>query len=160
MAFPWGRFAGEFSLGFSMRYAAIYPIRHYLGLGLGIGAETFTFEPGHSFYPATLELRGYTSKKPISPYYQLSVGYGMATARSSMFVRQAEGGPSVLTLIGLRFKGAKRLDYTLGLGFQYQTGQNEQTIFPGFFVWPPPPPRIEEQDISFRRLTLQGSLIF
>lgn len=151
-----GQANGEFVGGMSLRYSVHYRFNPYLCAGLGVGAETYAFEAGKSFYPLSAELRGFLAERAVSPYYHLSLGYGFAFAGDDEVLDEVKGGGMALTALGLKFKGQEWLDFAVQLGLQHQWGQ---TTYLTDNWWGGPGRRTNENHY-FQRIHLQLGLFF
>ena len=142
----------NFQLGLGLHNITGYQFHRMLGLGLGFGVDTYSFDNGETLYPVFAEARGYLSKRRIAPYYSGSLGYGFAFKNSDERINKADGGLFFRTALGLRLGADKDANVLMDVGYQFQeafferrTGvQNE----------------IEEKRLEFNRIVIRIGLIF
>ena len=140
-------------MGIGLHHSAGYQFNRLLGLGLGLGIDTYGLSDGQSIYPLFAEARGYLLRKAVTPYYSVSAGYGFAFKNRDANVIEAEGGPLFRGIIGLRLGGEVRTNVLLGLGYQYQEASFTRSLFGGGGVW-------EVQELTFHRIVMRVGLIF
>jgi hypothetical protein len=140
-------------LGIGLHNSTGYQFNRLLGLGLGLGIDTYGLSDGQSIYPLFAEARGYLLRKAVTPYYSLSAGYGFAFKNRDANVIEAEGGPLLRGIIGLRLGSDERTNVLLGLGYQYQEASFTRSLSVGGGVW-------EVQELTFHRIVMRVGLIF
>ncbi len=147
-----GSSQGKFQLGLGLHHTTGYQIHRLLGIGAGLGIDTYSFEEEETLYPAFLEARGYLSEKPISPYYSGSVGYGFAFRNNDEMLEKAEGGAFFRLALGLRLGAGKWTNVLASLGYQFQQARFEKRNSSTG--------ELEIRQLEYRRILMRIGLIF
>ncbi len=132
--------------GLGQHYVLDYHFHRLLGVGAGIGINTF-FE--HSFVPVYANVRGYFMKSSASLFYDLNVGYGIAIPG---FWEEARGGLYLRPAIGIRFPSTRRTHVVLDFGYNIQFAEYE------YSNWQNPSPVFEKR--IFYRPSLRIGITF
>jgi hypothetical protein len=140
-------------MGIGLHNSTGYQLHRLLGLGLGVGIDTYGLSDGKSIYPLFAEARGYLLKKPLTPYYSFCAGYGFAFKNRSAAIIDAEGGAMFRGVLGLRLGASADTNVLLGIGYQYQEAAFVRELFGGAGSQ-------EIQELTFHRIVMRVGLIF
>lgn len=143
---------GKFQLGLGIHNVTGYQFHRLLGVGLGFGVDTYSFEDGETAYPLFAEARGYLSAKRVAPYYSGSLGYGFAFKNSDELINKAEGGLFFRAALGLRLGADENTNVLADIGYQFQEAFFERRT--------PFQNEIEEKYLEFNRIVIRIGLIF
>ena len=115
--------SGDAALGFSMQHSFGWQFNRLLGAGLGLGVEIYEpFNADIPTYPVFAEMRGYLFAKPVTPFYTLGAGWGIA-GRSAPFITDTnenwKGGWMAQAEFGYRINN--HFTIQVGLHFQHKT---------------------------------------
>lgn len=145
----------EFTAGVSMEYVGSYLINPYLGVGLGVGAQSYRYDNGATYFPVWIDAKGYLKGQGLRPYGQFGVGYGMGLdSEDGGATIETEGGLNLRSGIGFAAPVANAFLLTVGLGYQYQSGESR---FRSNQWWGG---QLEVQELRFRRIHLQIGILF
>lgn len=147
-----GAAGSKFQLGLGIHNVTGYQFHRLLGIGLGLGVDTYSFDNGETLHPVFAEARGYLSRKSVSPYYSGSAGYGFAFKSSDELINKAEGGMFFRGAMGLRLGADKDTNVLADIGYQYQEAFFERRT--------PFLNEIEEKWLRFHRIVVRVGLIF
>lgn len=150
-----GQYEEEFTAGVSMEYVGSYLITPYLGVGLGAGAQTYRYDYSATYFPVWINAKGYLKGQRLRPYGQFGVGYGMG-------LDHEDGRATIETAGGLNLRGglgfaapvAQAFLLTVGLGYQYQSGESRYQSNPWWGG------QLTVQELRFRRIHLQIGILF
>ncbi len=146
------RSGNEYKMGLSFHNVSGFQFSRWLGIGLGVGIETYGTDDDEVIYPVFAEFRGYFNKKIKAPYYTLSAGYGFMTTNKKEFITEARGGWMLHPAIGLRFNAKKRSNLTADIGYKFQKAYFRRDFtFNG---------DIEIRDVLYQRLIIRVGLLF
>jgi len=146
------RAGNEFKMGVSFHNVSGFQFSRWLGIGLGVGIETYGTDDDEVIYPVFAEFRGYFNKKIKAPYYTLGAGYGFMATNEKEFITEARGGWMLHPAIGLRFSGKKRNNLTADIGYKFQKAYFRRDFtFNG---------DIEIRDVLYQRLIIRVGLLF
>lgn len=146
------RAASEFKMGLSFHNVSGFQFSRWLGIGLGVGIETYGTDDDEVIYPVFAEFRGYLNKKIKAPYYTLGAGYGFMTTNKKEFITEARGGWMIHPAIGLRFSAKKRTNLMADIGYKFQRAYFRRDFnFTG---------DIEIRDVLYQRLIIRVGLLF
>lgn len=141
-------------LGLTLHAQGIYQWNRWFGAGLGIGVDTYSPTNVEIVYPIYAHARGYFLNRATSPYYALSLGYGIPSTRSG-FIEEASGGAFAQAVLGLRIASRKDCHFTLEWGVQLQKARydvGDQRWWGG--------PQTRIIDRVYRRTMLRVGLLF
>ena len=142
----------EFQFGLGVHNIIGYQFNRMFGLGLGLGADTYTFKTGETIYPLFLEGRGYFKEDINSFFYSLAAGYGFAFKNEGEDIVKANGGFMVHPSVGTRFGASADTNVLLDFGVKIQEAHfTREFLFTG---------EREIKDIIYKRLTVRLGLIF
>jgi len=142
----------EFKMGISLHNVAGFQFSRMLGIGLGLGIETYGTDDREVIYPVFAEFRGYFNKKIKAPYYTLNAGYGFMATNEREFITEARGGWMLHPAVGLRFSANKHSNITADIGYKFQKAYYRRDFnFNG---------DIEIRDILYQRLIIRVGFIF
>ncbi|MDZ4680683.1 MAG: hypothetical protein SH848_03555 [Saprospiraceae bacterium] len=146
------RSGNEFKMGLSFHNVVGFQFSQWLGIGLGLGIETYGTDDDEVIYPVFAEFRGYFNKKIKAPYYTLGAGYGFMTTNEKEFITEARGGWMLHPAIGMRFSGKKHSNLTADIGYKFQKAYFRRDFsFNG---------DIEIRDVLYQRLIIRVGLLF
>ena len=147
-----GEQSGEFQFGLGIHNVVGYMYNRKFGIGLGIGADTYSFQSGETIYPLYAEARGYLNKEFNSFYYALATGYGFAFKNKEEEILEARGGLMVHPSFGVRFGASEHTNMLLDFGWKLQKAHFMREFrFTG---------EIEVKDVWYNRFTIRLGLIF
>lgn len=115
---------GGVATGFSLHNSTGYAFSRWIGLGLGLGVDTYSpylLNINQPTYPVFLEARGYLMAKPVSPFYAAGAGWGIAGGGSDDrfgYTDSWSGGWMAKAQLGYRF--GNYFSMFAGLRFQRQ----------------------------------------
>jgi len=95
-------------------------INRWLETGMGLGYERYSVQEAYRVVPLFIQVRGYVLQKGISPFYQMSVGYGWSLKREIDGLIEGGGGYLLHPSVGVRFGGGAGLNAYLDLGYRFQ----------------------------------------
>lgn len=142
------KFGSEFGVGIT--YSLGVRFNQYLGIGLGFGFEDFEVNWASEMIPAFAEVRGYLSKKKITPYYSLRAGLAFPIKNDDYFITETKPGLLLNPEVGYRF-GGQDVQYYMGFGYRLQKASYLQE-----FPWE----REDDTNLTYRRLELKFGLEF
>jgi len=120
------------------------------GYGIGIGADFYYPGANEMVFPIFGELRGYFTRRPVSPYYNIRVGHGLAFGDESLGLLDAQGGLMINPAIGWRLSGKKGMNIVIDLGVKFQRASFERLVWGEKAV----------SELVYRRLNLRLGLLF
>lgn len=100
--------------GFGHHYQCNYHVHRLLGIGAGVGINTFI---DLSFIPLYANLKGYFMKTTASLYYDLNIGYGFVLPSYHL---NSQGGLYLRPALGVRFPSTRAAHLFLDFGFNVQ----------------------------------------
>jgi len=138
--------------GVSAHYTFGYQYNRLLGVGVGVGADSYFYYDTENVYPLYLEARGYFSEKPFSAYYSAQMGYGIAAVQSNNFLGmlEANGGLYLHPKIGFRFPSRSNVAFTMEIGYSMQHAKYSFDNWQGRY----------EDDLTFHRTSIRFGLQF
>lgn len=137
--------------GIGLTHAVGYRFSRLLGVGAGIGAESFEIGEGNQIVPLFVEARGFFMKQNISPYYALRAGYGFALKSSETNITEAQGGRMFGAELGYRFGGVRAVNFFAGVGVHFQKAT---------YVYEWPWEGTFRDELDYRRTELKIGVIF
>lgn len=146
-----GRVDGDLKVGLGAHFTSGYQFNRWVGLGLGVGIDSYSTSVKRTVVPVFVEARGYFLKKYNSPYYSVNAGYGFALTDEDLDINEANGGYMVHPAIGYRFGATAKVNMLMDIGYKFQRAEFTREFFNGDF---------EVQDIRFQRFTFRLGLIF
>jgi hypothetical protein len=105
--------------GFGLHYQSNYHLHRLLGLGGGVGINTFL---ELSFVPVYANIKGYFMKSSATLYYDLNIGYGIILPSYHI---NSNGGFYIRPAFGLRFSSSSSLHLFLDFGYNIQFANTE-----------------------------------
>ncbi len=123
-----------------------------VGVGVGVGYDSYILESGERVVPIFVEASGYLSPKHTTLAYGLSAGYSLAFNNQNYGIIDAKGGLMAHPTIGMRF-GKRSMKYTLDLGYRFQKAE-----FTYRDLWDGRSRR--EQRLLYKRVTLRFGVLF
>jgi len=119
-----GNFGDRANEDFGVGISALLGMRFHrlIGVGVGLGYDSFILETGERVMPIFAEATGYLSPKNTSLSYGLAAGYSLAFNSDDYGITDAKGGLMVHPSIGLRF-GVQEHKFTVDLGYRFQKAQ-------------------------------------
>jgi hypothetical protein len=138
--------------GAGVNFSYGYQFNQFLGLGLGLGYHRYIFDTGEDIVPVFADIIGYISKSNTSPFYHVSVGYGIGITNEDYDIIEADGGLYLHPSIGIRW-GTKKIKWLVDIGYIFQ---NAAFTYGNEFD----PRNRTIQDLTYKRLTAGLSLYF
>lgn len=135
--------------GFSILMGTRY--NRYIGVGVGVGYDSYSLDSGERVVPFFVEASGYLSPKHTTLSYGLAAGYSLAFDNLDFNIIEAKGGMMVHPHIGLRF-GKRKMKYTLDLGYRFQ-----KAAFTYRDIWDGR--SRNEQRLLYKRVTLRFGVL-
>lgn len=147
------RTASRDVVGLGLQYSAGYQINRWLGLGGALGLDFYSLNGGERILPLMGDIRGYFSKKKVSPYYAINGGYGFALINKQDNITRAEGGWMIHPSFGFRLNGKEGGVSTLvDFGYRFQKAHFYKDFeFNG---------DKEERVLTYQRLMVRMGIIF
>lgn len=94
----------------------------WMGVGVGVGYDSYIVDSGESVLPIFAELTGYFTPTNTALSYGLAAGYSLAFTNEDKNIIDAKGGLMVHPHLGLRF-GSGNIKYTIDLGYRFQKAE-------------------------------------
>jgi hypothetical protein len=153
-SFIYGRnFLGEAAVGGGANAVFGRMYNQYLGVGVGTGIDYYYLSNSSSYIvPIFAEVRGYLSKKNISEYYSVRVGYGFPIigAANTTGLSTEGGGMLLHPAFGWRFGGSNRYNFSMDIGAQFQN-----VAYSSISQW-----QEDHYTINYARYVLRMGLVF
>lgn len=71
--------SGQSGFGMGLQHSSGFKLHRWASVGLGVGIHQFNLGgTSPAVYPVFAEMRGYISRRPISPYFAFGAGYGFS----------------------------------------------------------------------------------
>lgn len=137
--------------GAGINHAVGYRFSRLLGIGGGLGVESYDLGSGSQIIPFFAEARGFFSAQGISPYYAVRTGYGVALKNEAGNIVNAKGGMLFSGELGYRFGGARAVNFFFGMGVHFQKATYQ-------YEWPWEVSVTDE--VKHRRTELKFGIIF
>ena len=113
---------GSKTVGAGIKYKSLYSLAEVFHFGWGVGIESYNSTFYRSFIPVTLELVGDLSTSGKTPFYSVSLGYGIALPEERSFAESARGGVMYNIGFGYRNKNTKSRPFaSIGYRGQFAT---------------------------------------
>lgn len=138
------------ALGISLYHSTGFQFNRFLGIGGGIGVDSYNVSQFETVYPLYAEARGYFLSNWSSPFYSVATGYGFAFRNQDNSIIAARGGFFAHPSVGYRLSAKKTSNWTWALGMKFQNAQWTRQIWNGQ----------EVQTMWYKRVTLKVGLIF
>ena len=106
--------------GYGLSHAIGWQFNRLLGIGIGSGLDSYTFNQERLIIPLFIEIRSFILKKNISPYVILRAGYGFALKNEENQITDADGGLFLNPEIGYRIGAKDGVNVMLGVGIKIQ----------------------------------------
>lgn len=142
---------GWFVSGLGLHHVTGYQYNRWIGTGIGIGVDSYEMGDGRNVMPIYLEARGYFSKKKVSPFYSVNLGYGIALKNKGAGINETKGGIMYNPSVGWRFGGHPNANFTLALGYKMQKISYRSQIWDGSSL---------EQKYMYKRINLKLGVLF
>ncbi len=113
-------------VGYAFSTVVGHQFKRLLGVGLGLGADFYTPGADEKIFPLYGELRGYFLKQPVTPFYNLRVGYGFAFRNEDIGIVSADGGYFLNPSLGYRLSGRNGMNVVLEMGLKFQKAAFER----------------------------------
>lgn len=111
---------GTFGMGISALVGKRF--HRLLGVGLGVGYDSYILNSGERVMPIFAEATGFLSPRHTTLSYGLAAGYSLAFNNEGYNIVDAKGGLMVHPHIGFRF-GKGKVKYTLDGGYRFQKAE-------------------------------------
>lgn len=95
---------GNKKIGLGIRYKSLYQLNDIFQAGIGVGLESYSSSIERNFIPVSFDVVGDVFTNAKSPFYMISVGYGIALKDDSDFAEKSKGGLMVDIALGYRSK--------------------------------------------------------
>lgn len=128
-----------------------YQMTRLFGIGVGGGISNYSLENGETIIPLFIESRGYFKRIDRSPYYSVSLGYGIPSKNGDGNIAEATGGTLGSVNIGLRLGANESSNVLVDLGYQYQRAAYTRLVQFG---------EKEQTTVIFNRIVARVGLIF
>lgn len=150
--FNTGAITGSNNLGGSFTNSFGYNLSSKLGVGAGIGVQSFgDYYDRINTIPLFLEGKYFFTKSIVTPYCQVQGGYGIASLNDN-----AKGGLYYQPSIGVAFRKNEMLDINVSIGYISQKmTYNYDTLVDVFYY-----NYISKRDMVIRRWVIQGGITF
>lgn len=136
--------------GFSIDNVTGYQFHRLIGVGVGVGYETFEMGAGQTVVPVFGEVRGYLFKRVSTPMFRTHVGYGFAVKNERNNIVETKGGLLIHPAIGYRFGAGSAANFTIDFGYKIQKASYTQPVWEG--IW--------TEHHTFKRYTLRLGMLF
>lgn len=124
-----GSSESSFKIGPALQYSLLRRLHDHLLVGASAGVSTYEMDAGKTFYPLTLEAKGYLGEVlNWIPYYSAGFGYGFAFRNSWDGISEAEGGWCWRASLGMSRPLEEGVRLLMDAGFQYQRGSSVQSF--------------------------------
>lgn len=110
---------GSKQIGAGFKYKSLHSLADVFHIGWGVGIDGYSAILARNFIPLTLELLGDLSSTGPTPFYSLSIGYGIALPEEASFADKASGGIIYNIAFGYRNKSAKHQPF-VSVGYRGQ----------------------------------------
>ncbi|MFK7948395.1 MAG: hypothetical protein AB8G11_12465 [Saprospiraceae bacterium] len=141
---------GNFAFGGSLHYVFGYQYKPIIGVGLGVGTDSYIYSEIRNIIPVYLEARGYLKKQPFAPYYSVQAGYGFALVNDTWNMTDASGGLMIHPKIGFRFPSRTNAAFTAEIGYLFQQASFTFDDWQGRY----------QDDVNFRRISVRFGVLF
>ena len=135
--------------GIGLMASAGFQYSNYLAGGVGIGYSQMSINQGVRTIPVFLEVRGNLLQKPVTPFYNMAIGYGFALENRDFDIIRAKGGAYVYPALGLRFDRRSGTSFTMDFGYQFQAVEITSNRWNGTNV----------DEIQYQRFTIRVGMI-
>ncbi len=140
------------AIGFNIQHVSGYQFNRWVGTGLGVSYDGYDLEEGEAMLTLFGHYRAYLTKKIVSPFVSMNVGYGFALTNSNQGIVEAEGGLMLHPELGLRLGASAKANFTMTVGYRIQDAFYTQEFpFNG---------DIEYRDLQYRRFYFSLGLLF
>ena len=121
MSFGRNKDAGGALIGVGLQASAGHLFRRQLGVGGGIGYDSYYLKDGNANILSTFgEIRGYLSKRSRAEFFTLAAGYGQPMKTNNQAITKRSGGFLIQPTIGLRFGASARYNFFAEIGARFQ----------------------------------------
>lgn len=141
---------GRVKVGAAIANVTGYQFNRFIGVGVGLGFDTYELLDSDQFIPIFVEARGYLLEKNATPMFRYQVGYGIGLKDLERDLFKSEGGFYSYPAVGFRFGGKTGGNTTLDLGYKVQMSKQHFRIWEG----------IEVRSITYQRMTLRFGVQF
>jgi len=113
--FPNENFGIEGGLG--IENVSGYQFNKFTGVGIGLGSHKIDYRNGH-IAPVYAQYRGYVTKKRVSPYYNLDVGFAFPIKSNNASFNSSKPGSYLYPAIGYKI-GSDESAFMIDVGIRY-----------------------------------------
>jgi hypothetical protein len=152
LSFAAGRYNGSVRIGPGLHNVTGYQFNRWIGVGLGVGVDAYSFDEVDVVFPVYGEARGYFLEKNNSPYYSFSAGYGFLMKWENSDNLRTKGGWMIHPALGWRIGSGGGGNFIFDVGYKFQKAVHEIE-----FPWGEEKLRT---DRLFRRFVIRTGLIF
>ena len=140
---------GKTKTGVGVRYKSLYHINEILKVGWGLGIDSYSSDFRRNFVPVSVDLRGDVNLNGRSPFYMISIGYGIALAEEDSFAEKARGGLMVDLSLGYRSKKYTSQPF-IAIGYRLQNAYYSGLDDYGN----------ENKDVIYKRWAISAGILF
>ncbi len=145
---------GGTSLNAGLYYSLNYRLSHQLGIGGGLGIESYE---GGAGMPAFLNISGDLTQAHVTPTYFVRTGYTFGVAPSWRNL-DFQGGWMNEVGIGVKYRTRSKLEWVTGIGFRRQPVR--ETTNPGWWWGGGEPPQTQVIERVYNSLFLHYTVYF
>lgn len=140
---------GSSKTGIGLRYKTLYTLSPAFQIGGGVGIESYSSDIKRNFIPISFDLVGDVLSKKRTPFYMISVGYGIALKEDKDFAEKAKGGLMIDLSIGYRSKKYKSQPF-IAAGYRFQNA-----FYEGFDSY-----GNQDKEVIYKRWSVSAGILF
>lgn len=140
---------GNTKTGIGVRYKSLYHINNIIQVGWGVGIESYSSDFKRNFVPLSFDVIGDVLRSGQTPFYMISLGYGIPLGEDSAFAEESKGGLMVDLSIGYRSKQLNAQPF-IALGYRLQNAFYKGLDDYGNI----------DKDVIYKRWSLSTGIIF
>jgi len=140
---------GNTKIGIGVRYKSLYQINDIIQVGWGVGIESYSSNFERNFVPISFDFVGDVFKNGRSPFYMVSVGYGISLGEDSDFAEDSKGGLMVDISLGYRSKKHSSQPF-IAIGYRLQNAFYKGTDEYGN----------TDKDVIYKRWSISTGVLF
>ncbi|MDF1695695.1 MAG: hypothetical protein P1U56_07695 [Saprospiraceae bacterium] len=110
---------GASKTGLGLRYKSLYTFKKSIKIGWGVGIESYSSGIERNFIPLSLDILGDVLDSDKTPFYMVSVGYGIPLKEDVEFAEESKGGLMVDLSVGYRSRRGESQPF-LTAGYRIQ----------------------------------------
>ena len=140
---------GSSKTGLGIRYKSLYSINDLIKIGWGTGIESYSSTIERNFIPISFDVMGDISPSSKTPFYMVSIGYGIPLQEDEDFAQESSGGLMVDLSIGYRTRSGDSQPF-IGAGYRLQNATYRGEDRYGN----------DNKDVIYKRWSLSVGLLF